>query len=137
MPFMSPRSRPAFKQREIEQSELKQVLRRSIGLALVSIPAGYVAGGILFTAFALHMGMTKFHFGVLGTLLSVMGVLRVLSPAVEERCGNRKYAWFMLVTASRLALLPLVLGVFLKLDPWVIVGLVAFHGALKSRQGGP
>jgi len=132
MPCIFSRSHPAFQPREVSQDELGPVLRLNIALTVLGIPAGYVAGGIFFTAFALSMGMTKSQFGALATALSLVGLMRLLSPAVQERVGSRKYAWFMLVSASRLVVLPFVLGMFLKLNPWLIVGLVVVRAGLAS-----
>jgi len=126
------RNHPAFQTREIQRVEVDGILRRTILLSVMGIPVGYVASGIFFTAFGLHMGMTKLHFGVLGTMLLLIRFTRLLAPAVEEREPSRKRAWFMLISAARIVLLSFVLGMFVPITPWMILAVAAFYTALHG-----
>ncbi len=131
MPSIFQRTHPLFQPREIRPEELRWILRRNISTSVLgSVSVSYVTSGVFFTAFGQEMGMTKYHFGVLGTVLAAMGLMRLFASAIEERAMSRKYPWFILVTLSRFVLVPFVLGLFMRINPWAIIALMAFHTAL-------
>lgn len=92
----------------------------------------YMTSGVLFVAYCHEMGVQKYHFGIMQGLASLTVLLMLLSPAIEEHFGRRKYPWFMLNFAARAVLAPLLLGLFLRVSPWVIVALIVLHTALAS-----
>jgi len=119
--------------RAIRRGETRWMLGRNIWTGVLgNIGLVYMTGGVFFVAYAHEMGMQKYHFGVLRTIGSLMVPLMLLSPAIEERFGRRKYPWFMLHMAGRLSLAPLLLGLVCRVDPWVIIALVALYTAFSS-----
>jgi len=125
-------SHPLFQPRQIEPDEVRWVLRRNIWTSALAVIGAGAIGGVFFTAFGLEMGMTKYHFGVLSAVLSLVGLVRLFSAAVQEREVSRKYAWFMLRLAARVLLFPLALGIFMRLSPWAIIALVGGHALLSA-----
>jgi len=75
------------------------------------------------------MGMKQYQFGVLASLRAVTTAAMLFAPALQERFGQRKYPWFLLSLAARLALAPLLLGLFLRVSPWTIIVLVTAFAA--------
>jgi MFS family permease len=92
--------------------------------------------GPFFTGYGLNMGMTEELFGLLATLRAPMVLVSLLASSVEQRCGHRKYPWFILSLASRLVLAPLLLGFLVTVPPAAIVA-IAVASALLGSVGGP
>jgi len=124
---------PVFQVRKIKPEEVPWMLRRNIWTGVLgSTSVTLVTGGVLFTAYAQQEGMQDYQFGVLSTLVSFSALLMLLSPAIETRFGRRKYPWFMLAMFSRLMPLPLLLGFFWHVSPWVIIACVMLQVAASS-----
>ena len=101
------------------------MLRRNIWTGVLgSVSMTFLMGGVFFTTYCQRMGMESYQFGVMSTLIYMMMPLSLLSASLEEWFGQRKYPWFILASMSRLVLIPLVLGFFMPLAPWVIVALL-------------
>jgi len=121
--------------RAIRRGETRWMLGRNIWTGVLgNIGLVYMTGGVFFVAYAHEMGMQKYHFGVLRTIGSLMVPLMLLSPAIEERFGRRKYPWFMLHMAGRLSLAPLLLAVYARFSArrtfWIkLTGMLFFLGA--------
>jgi len=119
------RSNSVYDVREIRPEEIPWMLRRNIWTGMLgSTSMTLITGGVFFTVYCQRMGMQNYQFGVLSTLAYLMLPLSLFSASVEERFGQRKYPWFMLAMVSRLMLLPLALGMFMRINPWVIVALM-------------
>ena len=106
------------------------MLRRHIWTGMLGSLFAFMSGGVFFTSYGQQMGMQPYHFGLLSVMASLSMPLMLLSAAIEERFGARKYPWFMLAMMGRFALLPIALAAFLTLSPWAIIMLVAASVAL-------
>ncbi len=116
---------PLYEVREIEGHEVGWMLRRNIWTGVLgSLAITFLTKGVFFTAFCQQMGMQHYQFGILATLVSLTMPLSLFSSAIEEWFGQRKYPWFIFCMVSRFCLIPLVFGVFVNFNPWLIVGLV-------------
>jgi len=124
---------PEHAPRRLRPGEVRWMMGRNIWTGVLgNIGLMYMTGGVFFVAYCHEMGMEKYQFGVLRALSSLVVPLMLLSPAIEERCGRRKYPWFVLQLAGRFMLFPLVLGIFFRINPWMIVSLVGLYSALSS-----
>ena len=127
------RTHPLYRPREISREELPWMLRRNVWTAtLGTIAIGNLTGGPFFTAYCQEMGMPQYMFGLLTTFMMLMTFLMLLSPAIEEHFGQRKYPWFVFATASRSVFAIFILGLFVKLNPWIIVLTIVGWAALAN-----
>ena len=124
---------PVYRVRPIAPSELPGILRRNIWTGVLgALAINFLTGGVFFTAYCLNMGMNDKWFGLLYTLTAPMVVFTMLAGVLEERFGHRKYPFFILALASRLALGPMLLGAILAVPPWAVVAMVVAFAALSN-----
>lgn len=116
---------PLYEVRPVRGEEIPWMLKRNIWTGVLgSLSVTFLTNGVFFTAFCQQMGMRHYQFGILATLVSLTLPLSLFSAAIEEWFGQRKYPWFVLCMASRFLLAPLLLGYFVRFNPWIIVALV-------------
>lgn len=116
---------PLYQVRPVRDDEIPWMLQRNIWTGVLgSLSVTFLTNGVFFTAFCQQLGMKHYQFGILSTLVSLTLPLSLFSAAIEEKFGQRKYPWFVLAMLSRLLLLPMLLGYFTNISPWVIVGAV-------------
>jgi MFS family permease len=109
------------------------MLHRNIWTGVLgSVSMTFMTGGVFFTLYCQRMGMETYQFGVISTLTSMVMPLFLLSSALEVWFGQRKYPWFVLAMVSRLMLAPLILGLFMPVSPWFIVGLMVVVVAIGT-----
>jgi len=136
MPSVFNRAHPDYTVREIRREELPWMMRRNIWTGVLgSLFYTYMGSGIYFTAFSREMGMERYQFGILSALIALAAPLMLLSSAIEERCGQRKYPWFVLASASRACFAPFLMAFLVPLRPWHIITLCVLATALANMAG--
>ena len=137
MPSILSPKHPQYEPRQIQGREIDWMLRRNIWTGVLgSLSVSFMTGGVFFTVYCQRMGMQTYQFGALSTLVYLMFPLVLFSAAIEEHFGRRKYPWVILAMLSRAVLVPLALGLFMRLNPWLIMALVVASVAF-SNLGSP
>ena len=101
---------------------------------------GTLISGILFTWFGNTIGMSQFHWGVLGAVGAWVVLLQPVSALLGARLGSRKLVWYWFALGERVVRLAALAGAWLAWraglpSAWVIlVALVSLSGAAGSMS---
>jgi MFS family permease len=130
-----------FRPREVAPEELPWIMRRHIVTGSMATVWGTLIGGILFTWFGNTLGMSQFHWGVLGAIGAWVVLLQPVSALLGTRFGSRKLVWYWFALGERVVRLAALAGAWLAWraglpSVWVIlvvlVSLSAAAGSMSS-----
>jgi len=139
-PGMPAKKSAMFRRRDVAPEELPWIMRRHILTGSLGTVWGTLIGGILFTWFGNTIGMSQFHWGLLGAIGAWVVLLQPVSALLGARCGSRKLVWYWFALAERVVRLAALAGAWLAWraglpSAWVIlVALVALSGAAGSMS---
>lgn len=129
-----------FRRRRVAPEELPWIMRRHIITGSMGMVWGTLIGGILFTWFGNTIGMSQFHWGVLGAIGAWVVLLQPVSALLGARFGSRKLVWYWFALGERVVRLAALAGAWLAWraglpSAWVIlVALVSLSGAAGSMS---
>ncbi|MDI6783180.1 MAG: MFS transporter [bacterium] len=120
-------------------SKTDWALRRSIAEGSVAAVMGNLAGGVFLTGFALALGASEFHIGLLSSLPPIISLVQLFTPPILRRFGGkRKELTLFSFGAGRLLWLLLIILPFLvwlkhsMLPIWIIIGSICLSTGFNS-----
>jgi len=99
-----------FTRRNIAPAELPWIMRRHIVTGCMGTVWGTLVNGILFTWFGNAVGMTQFHWGVLGAIGAWVVLVQPLGALLGSRFGSRKGTWFWFALGERVVRFAAIAG---------------------------
>jgi MFS family permease len=104
-------------------------------VAFFAIAAAMLAGAYV-TGYALHLGFTDFHIGLLGAIPMLAGLTGLLGSWLAEATGKRRGVVLWLAGLGRLLWIPLVVLPFCGLEQRTLVWSVLLcYGGASLMQG--
>src|SRR4030042_2776104 len=117
-------------------------LRRAIAEGSVAVGMGNLAGGVFLTGFALALGASTFHIGLLSSLPPIISLVQLFTPPLLRRFGGkRKNLTLFSFGSGRLLWLLLILLPFFAwektslLPTFIIIGVICLSTGFNSIGG--
>ncbi len=102
--------RKYFRQRVVYPWELPSIMRKHIYTGAMGNIYFTLITGIFFIYYGNSVGMTPFHWGLMGGVSSFILTSQIISAILTERFGRRKLIWFVTAMAGRIARVAAILA---------------------------
>ena len=135
--------RAYFTQRSIHPDQLPEIMFKHIYTGAMGNIWGTLIAGVFLVYFGNKIGITKFEWGVMSAIVSLMLLMEVLSAGLTQRLGHRKLLWFLCATADRSLRF---IGIMISLLLWhfgmpyagpVLIMAIAIATCLGAMAGPP
>ena len=135
--------RDYFAQRSIRPALMPGIRFKHIYTGAMGSVWVHLMAGVFLVYFGNRIGMTRFQWGLMGSIASLVLLGEVVSAAVTQHVGRRKLIWFVCATLDRgLRFVGIALALLLwhhgwEIAPWVLIGSISLATCLGAMAGPP